>query len=338
MALVVAQPVLNSVGRAFSACCQMLKLLDRPIPGHLKINADAAIEGAHGEVQVDIRYSSLDYLGQHLVGLLVVSDPNLDGMLGGDPVLHTGRQLFAHLRWELVELVNLAPVLVVDWHTWLLSIGRVTGIGRDDKRVEEFVECFVVVLKAGASGGWLVGTLQYLDWNRSKEKLAARGYIFGSVLIPRETYLGHAASEGYSSVVEQDALGANWQVYSVIGVLADQSPQLGFNLELDVTGGYLSPVRVVQDVQKQEVCDSLGHVFVRTCASNAWLPRPEGALRSRRCRGRCWSGCGCRSYALGHRSGRLNGRYRASFVGRSLPARSAGLAVDLSDMVVDNFP
>lgn len=91
MALVVAQPVLITIGRGLSAGCQPLELLDRAIPRHFEVDADAAVEWAHREVDVDVGDPRLHDLGQHLIRLLVVCDPDLDCVLGWNSVLHAGR-------------------------------------------------------------------------------------------------------------------------------------------------------------------------------------------------------------------------------------------------------
>lgn len=51
---------------------QLLQLLHRALPVCFEVDADAAIHWTHGHVQINICNARLDYLVQHLVGLLVI--------------------------------------------------------------------------------------------------------------------------------------------------------------------------------------------------------------------------------------------------------------------------
>ncbi len=151
VALRVAGPVLPPVRRCIMRDGFSLKLLEGAVPVHLKIDADPAVEGTGGDVEIQVGDACLDDHGYHFARGLVVRDPDLDRVLCRDPMLDACRKSCAHRGGQLEELVGLPAMFVHDrdtrglWPSVLIETGCF-GVRLDDEQVEVVVEGFVLSL------------------------------------------------------------------------------------------------------------------------------------------------------------------------------------------------
>ena len=143
--LLVAQTVFATIRQALCGHrCHLFQLLDRPIPVHLEVYADAAVHGAHGHVQVNVCNSGLDNLGEDLASLLIVRHPDANRPTRSKSGSNATRDAVLHLGRQIKVLVNFATVLVV--HLDTIAAVWCSRVCLDHNVVEELVECFVMGL------------------------------------------------------------------------------------------------------------------------------------------------------------------------------------------------
>lgn len=116
-ALRVTEPVLPPVRRRVIADRESLKLLERAIPVHLKVDANPAIKIASGQEQIQVRDACFHNHSYYFARPLVVRDPDLDRVPARNAVLDAGRKSSPQRGWELEELVRLLAMFVHYWDT-----------------------------------------------------------------------------------------------------------------------------------------------------------------------------------------------------------------------------
>ena len=134
----VAQPILLPRCIRFR---QLLQLLDRSIPVHFQVDADAAVIGLCRQVEIQVGHAHLDNLGEHFSRSRVVRDTDLwlasesRQDAAGKPILERSR--------KVKRLVELVPMLVYEGNPRFLNAPITTAT---NYLVEEGVEPFVLGL------------------------------------------------------------------------------------------------------------------------------------------------------------------------------------------------
>lgn len=90
--------------------------------------------------------------------------------------------------------------------------------------------------------------------------------------------LCHTTLEGDPAIFIEDALCGDKPVHALVGVLVDERPQLGLNLELYPPACDLLHVLVVDGVDKEEVSHVLGQLLNGFNTGDAGLPRTQYVL------------------------------------------------------------
>lgn len=130
----------------------LLQVLQRTLPGHFKVDADAAVQEMFWEVDAEVPYASLDNLGNLLpaaVLVLFVGNTHLGvTTLGCEKVGDSNGQMrVADIRRDRVEPVDLVLMFVLDRNprTFTANAG-VRVIGGDNLLVEEVIVGLVLFL------------------------------------------------------------------------------------------------------------------------------------------------------------------------------------------------
>lgn len=143
--LLVAQAILAAVCYSLCRCrAELLQLLDGAVPVHLEVDADAAVHGASGHVQVNIGHAGLDNLVEDLPSFLVIRDSGLY-ILSRQSRAHAARNTSLHVLRQLKVLVHLAAVFVLQLHA-VFAVWR-AWVRLDDHVVEKFIVCLVLCLR-----------------------------------------------------------------------------------------------------------------------------------------------------------------------------------------------
>jgi uncharacterized protein involved in high-affinity Fe2+ transport len=87
-------------------------------------------------------------------------------------------------------------------------------------------------------------------------------------------YLRHITLKRNAAIVDEDAFCEDRKADPFIGILADQGPHLGLNLELDIAAHNLPHVFVFDNFHEKEVRHHIRHLVEWRRASDAAFPRP----------------------------------------------------------------
>jgi hypothetical protein len=97
-------------------------------------------------------------------------------------------------------------------------------------------------------------------------------------LVSWDPYFTHATFKGLG--ILEETLRCRAQLHAAICSPIDDRTEFCLNFELDASAFDFAYVRTINNVDKEEIRDQLGHFFVRLNASQARLPRTKNITRT----------------------------------------------------------